>query len=150
MSRTTRQHTIAGHLAAVGLPNLHLSEAEQKEGRPGRHESDGFAVRQHLDENGALVVIAGAYGPDWFMTLAQMRYRLERPYVKCTVTDDAPGLGDHEIVVRWATSQELQARKRAEAARQAPLVAMLHQQVKAERAAAERQAIEDAGQTGLW
>ncbi|AKN68690.1 hypothetical protein QR97_01700 [Streptomyces sp. PBH53] len=149
MPRTTRPHTIAQHLTAGGLRHLTLTEAEQQEGRPARHP-DGFAVRNYVTEDGALLTAAGAYGPDWFMTLAQIRHRLEQPYVKCTVTDDAPGLGDHEVLVRWATSAELQARKRAHAARQAPLRALLRQQQRTDRAAAERQALEAAGQTGLF
>ncbi|WP_445517326.1 hypothetical protein [Streptomyces sp. NEAU-174] len=82
--------------------------------------------------------------------MREIRYRLEQPYVKCTVLSDAPGLGDHEVLVRWATSEELQARKRAQAERQAPLVALLRKQAAAEEAAAERQALEDAGQYGLF
>ncbi|MGG7574184.1 hypothetical protein [Streptomyces sirii] len=132
------------------MADLHLTEAQQKEGRPGRHETDGFALRQHHDETGTLVVIAGAYGPDWFVTMREIRHRLEQPYVKCTVLSDAPGLNDHEVLVRWATSQELVNRKRAQAQAQAPLVALLRQQDAAAKAAAERQALEDAGQSSLW
>ncbi|MFE3139711.1 hypothetical protein [Streptomyces scopuliridis] len=150
MSRTTRSHTIAGHLTAGGLTNLHLTEAVQREGHPGRHEHDGFALRQTHDTAGTLVVVAGAYGPDWFATMREIRNRLEQPHVKCTVLSDAPGLADHEVLVRWATSQELQDRKRAQAKRQAPLVALLRQQDTQAKAAAERQALEEAGQSGLW
>ncbi|MFE0058731.1 hypothetical protein [Streptomyces sp. NPDC059003] len=150
MSRTTRTHTIAKHLTAGGLTNLHLAEARQKEGSPGRHERDGFALRQVHDTAGTLVVVAGAYGPDWFATMREIRHRLEQPYVKCTVLSDAPGLADHEVLIRWATSQELQDRKRALAQQQAPLIALLRQQDAAEKAAAQRQVLEDAGQSGLW
>ncbi|MGI5337753.1 hypothetical protein ACQEVS_10290 [Streptomyces sp. CA-181903] len=150
MSRSTRPHTIAKHLTSGGFTRLDLSEAEQQEGRPGRYEHDGFAVRNYTAEDGTVLTVAGAYGPDWFMTLAQIRFRLEQPYVKCTVTDDAPGVGDHEVLVRWATSTELRARRQAQAARQAPLVAMLRRQEAAAKAAEERQALEDAGQAGLW
>ncbi|MER5301400.1 hypothetical protein ABT039_18260 [Streptomyces lasiicapitis] len=150
MPRTTRPHTIAGHLTAGGLTDLRLTEDEQHQGRPGRHEHDGFATRSYRAEDGTLLTVAGAYGPDWYMTLAQIRFRLERPYVKCTVTDDAPSLGDHEVLVRWATSAELRARRQAQAIRQAPLVRMLRQQDAAAKVAAERQALEDAGQSALW
>ncbi|WP_329317186.1 hypothetical protein OG723_44365 (plasmid) [Streptomyces sp. NBC_01278] len=150
MSRTTRLRTIARHLTSGGLTDLKLTEAEQNEGRPGRHTSDGFALRQHHDEAGDLVVIAGAYGPDWFATMREIRHRLEQPYVKCTVLSEAPGLDDHELLVRWATSAELQSRKRAQVQARAPLVALLRQQEAAAKAAADRQALEEAGQSGLW
>ncbi|RLU79928.1 hypothetical protein CTZ27_35850 [Streptomyces griseocarneus] len=150
MYRTTRSHTIAGHLTSGGLTHLDLTETEQQEGRPGRHEHDGFAVRSYRAEDSTLLTVAGAYGPDWFMTLAQIRFRLEEPYVKCMVTDDAPGLGDHEVLVRWATSGELQARRQAQAARQAPIIALLRRQDDLAKADAERQALEDAGQSALW
>ncbi|MFP3991061.1 hypothetical protein U9R90_27045 [Streptomyces sp. E11-3] len=150
MSRTTRSRTIAGHLTAGNLTDLRLTEAEQQDGHPGLYEHDGFAVRGYRPQDGTLLTAAGAYGTDWFMPLAQIRFRLEQPYVKCTVTDDAPSLGDHEVLVRWATSKELQTRKRAQAQRQALLIALLRKQAAVEKSAAERQALEDAGQSGLF
>ena len=150
MSRTTRSHTIAGHLTAGGFTHLHLTEAEQQEGQPGRHERDGFALRQHRDDAGTLVVVAGAYGPNWLRTLAEIYGRLEQPHVKCTVISDPPGIGDHEVLVRWATSEELQARKKVQAERQAPIIALMRTQENAAKAAVERQALEDAGQFGLF
>lgn len=150
MPRTTRSHTIAGHRTAGGLTNLHLTEAVQQEGHPSQHENDGFALRQIHDTAGTLVVVAGAYGPNWLRTLAEITGRLEQPYLKCAVLYGAPDLADHEVLVRWATSQELQDRKHAQAKQQAPLVALLRQQDTEAKAAAERQALEDAGQSGLW
>ncbi|MEW1677923.1 hypothetical protein AB0O47_32520 [Streptomyces noursei] len=149
MSRVTRCHTIAGHLASGGLTPLSLTGDQQRKG-PEQCEHDGFAVRQHRDAAGSLIVIAGAYGPNWLRTLSEVVGRLEQPHLKCTVIRETPEAGDHEVLVRWATSDELQARKRAEAERRAPLVALLRKQEDAERAAAERQALEDAGQSGLW
>ncbi|MYS32941.1 hypothetical protein K388_06951 [Streptomyces sp. KhCrAH-43] len=143
MPRVTRQHTVAHHLVQGGFTDLRLTEAAQKKDRPGLYREDGFAVRSYLAPDGTLLTVAGAYGPDWVMTLAQIRYRLERPYVRYTVTDDAPELRDHELLVRWATREELQARKQAEAARQAPLVAQLRRQQ------CEQDA-EDAGQSALF
>ncbi|MFF0481889.1 hypothetical protein [Streptomyces sp. NPDC004435] len=150
MSRTTRSHTIATHLTNGGLAHLRLTEAEQRDGHPGRHDADGFAVRQHTDRAGTPVVIAGAYGPDWFATMREIIHRLEQPYIRCTVLTDEPGLADHEVLVRWATSAELQERKRAQTRAQAPLLALLRQNQAAAKADAERQALEDAGQTSLW
>ncbi|WP_435057581.1 hypothetical protein [Streptomyces sp. bgisy060] len=150
MPRATRAHTIAKHLTNGGFTDLHLTEAEQHEGHPGQYDTDGFALRQHTDADGTLVAIAGAYGPDWFATMREIHYRLERPYVRCTVLTEAPGLADHEVLVRWATSAELQERKRARARTQAPIAALLRQQEAAAKAAARQQELEEAGQTGLW
>lgn len=150
MSRATRVHTIRRHLVDGGLIDLGLDESTQKAGHPAQHATDGFAARQHVDGSGALVVIVGAYGPDWFATMREARHRLEQPYVKCHVDGDAPGLADNELLVRWATSEELQARKAAEEERQAPLKALLRQGEAQQRAAEERQALEDAGQFGLF
>lgn len=69
--------------------------------------------------------------------------------MRCTVIAEAPSAADHEVMIRWATSTELQDRS-AHAQAQAPLVALLRQQDAAANAAQERQAIEDAGQSGLW
>ncbi|MEU6756067.1 hypothetical protein [Streptomyces sp. NPDC046685] len=149
MPRATRAHTVARHLTNGGFVRIELAEEQQKAG-PDIHQPEGFAVRNYVDTTQTLLTVVGAYGPDWFMTLAQIRYRLEQPYVRCTVTDDAPGLRDHELLVRWATSTELQDRKAAMAARQAPLVRLLRDQEAKARAAAERQALEDAGQSGLF
>ncbi|MFF9901329.1 hypothetical protein [Streptomyces longispororuber] len=117
---------------------------------PGGHETDGFSVRQHTDTAGTLVAIAAAFGPDWFGTLTMIHHRLEQPYVKCHVTVDAPGLADNELLVRWATSAELQERRAYAEQRQAPLKALLRQQEAAQRAAQERQDLEAAGQSGLF
>lgn len=142
MPRTTRAHTIREHLRNGGLTDLRLELEEQSAG-PDAQETDGFSVRQHTDESGTLVVVAGAYGPNWLRTLAEISGRLEQPFVKCTVIAEAPGIGDHEVLVRWATSEEQQTRRAAHKARQASLVAAL-------RAEEERQALEAAGQDLLF
>lgn len=113
--------------------------------RVGAAEADEPRVRL-----GEPVAVVGAYGPDWCTTMGEVRYRLEQPYVKCTVDGDASGLGDHEVPVRWATPEEVQARKRAQAQRQAPLVALLRKQDAAAKAAAERQALEAAATVAFW
>ncbi|MBO8189906.1 hypothetical protein [Streptomyces spirodelae] len=143
MPRVTRAHTVAHHLVQGGLTDLKLSEATQLKDRPGLYHEDGFSVRSYHAPDGTLLTVAGAYGPDWVMTRAEIRYRLEQPYIRYTVTDDAPELGDHELLVRWATGEELRARRQAAAARQAPLVALILRQ-EAEQAA------EDAGQSTLF
>ncbi|MFF4057640.1 hypothetical protein ACFYZ0_18025 [Streptomyces sp. NPDC001708] len=150
MSRATRVSTIRRHLVEGGLVDLELGEATQKAGHPARHETDGFAARQHVDAAGVLLVIVGAYGPDWFATMREVRHRLEQPYVKCHVDGDAAGLADNELLVRWATSAELQARKAAQEARQAPLKALLRKGEAQQRAAEERLSLERAGQFGLF
>ncbi|WP_409473563.1 hypothetical protein [Streptomyces sp. HC307] len=150
MSRATRVNTIRRHLVEGGLVDLELGEATQKAGHPARHETDGFAARQHVDATGALLVIVGAFGPDWFATKREARHRLEQPYVKCHVDGDVAGLADHELLVRWATSAELQARKAAQGARQAQLAALMRQQETQQRAEEQRRALEDAGQSGLF
>ncbi|MFB8120599.1 hypothetical protein ACFC51_32635 [Streptomyces sp. NPDC055962] len=143
MPSTTRAHTIRRHLVDGGLIDLGLTEREQQAG-PDGHPTDGFSVRQqHYAETGVLVVVAGAFGPFWIRTLSEISGRLEQPFVKCTVISEAPGLSDHEVLVRWATSEELRARKAAAAQRQASLAAAL-------RAVEQRQALEDAGQPGLF
>ncbi|MEU1592732.1 hypothetical protein ABZ468_07695 [Streptomyces sp. NPDC005708] len=142
MPRVTRSDSIRRHLVEGGLVNLWLGEATQKAG-PDGHDVDGFSTRAEYDETRTLAVVVGAYGPNWIRTLAEVRGRLEQPFVRCTVIADVPGLGDHEVLVRWATSAELQERKRAAAERQAPLVAQL-------RAQERRQELEDAGQGGLF
>jgi hypothetical protein len=149
MPRTTRSHTIRGHLVAGGLVDLGQTEAEQKSG-PDGHDTDGFSLRQTYDAEGTLVVAAGAYGPNWLRTLSELSGRLEQPFVKCTVIGEAPGIGDHEVLVRWATSEELQERKRVAEERQAPLKARLREQQSAQRAEEQRQELEDAGQSGLF
>lgn len=148
MTRVTRSHTIRGHLVAGGLVDLGLGEATQKAG-PDGHDVDGFSTRQHHHDD-TLVVVAGAYGPNWLRILAEITGRLESPHVKCTVISEAPELGDHEVFVRWATSEELQARKAAQAERQASLKAQLGRQEAQQRAAEQRQALEAAGQSGLF
>ncbi|MEU6462185.1 hypothetical protein [Streptomyces sp. NPDC046976] len=150
MPRATRVHTIRRHLIQGGLIDIGLDEAAQKAGCPADHETDGFSVRQTSDAAGTLIVIAAAFGPDWFATMRAIRFRLEQPYVKCHVTGDAPGLADNELLVRWATSAELQARKRAQAQAQAPLVRQFRHQEAQRRAEEKRQALEVAGQSGLF
>lgn len=123
----------------------------QAEGHPAQHETDGFAARQHVDDAGTLLVIVGAYGPDWFTTMREARHRLEQPYIKCHVDGEAPRLADNELLVRWATSAELQARAAIQEASQAPLKALLRQgEAQQQRAEEQRQALEDAGQSGLF
>ncbi|WP_181803217.1 hypothetical protein [Streptomyces shenzhenensis] len=150
MSRPTRVATIRRHLVEGGLVDLGLGEATQRAGYPARHETDGFAARQHVDATGALLVIVGAYGPDWFTTMREARHRLEQPYVKCHVDGNVLGLADNELLVRWATSAELQARKAVQEERQAPLKALLRQGEAEQRAEEERQSLERAGQFGLF
>ncbi|MEE1764457.1 hypothetical protein [Streptomyces sp. SP18BB07] len=145
MSRVTRSHTIRRHLVEGGLVDLGLDIAAQQAG-PDGHETDGFSVRQHRGEGDALVVVAGAYGPNWLRTLAEISGRLEERHIRCTVIAEAPAVADHEVLVRWATSAELQARTAAREARQAPLRRLLREQ----KANEQRQALEDAGQPGLF
>ncbi|GHH54966.1 hypothetical protein [Streptomyces candidus] len=143
MPRVTRQHTVAHHLVQGGLTDLRLTEAAQKKDRPTLYRADGFAVRSYRAPDGTPLTVAGAYGPDWVMTRAEIRNRLQQPYIRYTLTDDAPGLADHEQLVRWATAEELQARRRDAAARQAPLLSLLHRQQKEQNA-------EEAGQSALF
>ncbi|MFD9190316.1 hypothetical protein ACFWCA_19060 [Streptomyces phaeochromogenes] len=150
MPRVTRSHTIRLHLVAGGLVDLGLDEATQKAGSPARHETDGFSVRQHVDEAGTLLVIVGAYGPDWFATMREARHRLEQPYVKCHVDGNAAGLADHELMARWATSAELQDRRASAKRHQAPLKSLLRRQKAEQRAAQEQEEHEAAGQSGLF
>ncbi|WP_257004190.1 hypothetical protein [Streptomyces sp. SA15] len=53
-------------------------------------------------------------------------------------------------MVRWATSAELQTRVADQAARQAPLKALVQQGEAQQRAEDERRARESAGQFGLF
>lgn len=149
MHRVTRPHTVARRLTEGGFVRLEIAENQQKTG-PNPRGPEGFAVRNHVDPAGTLLTVVGAYGADWYMTLAQIRYRLERPYVKCTVTDDDPALADHELLVSWATAAELQSRTQAENARQAPLRALLRRQAAEQQAEDDRKAMEAAGQGGLF
>ncbi|MFF8399897.1 hypothetical protein [Streptomyces sp. NPDC016172] len=149
MPRVTRSHTIRRHLVDGGLVDLRLTEEEEKAG-PDGPDTDGFSLRQQRDEGGTLVVVAGAYGPNWLRTLAELSGRLEQRHIKCTVIAEAPGVADHEVMVRWATSAELQARAADQAARQAPLKSLLQQQEAQQRAEEEKRAFEDAGQFGLF
>ncbi|PNG19434.1 hypothetical protein C1J00_25755 [Streptomyces cahuitamycinicus] len=149
MPRVTRSHTIRRHLVDGGLVDLRLTEQEEKAGPDGQ-DADGFSLRQQRDTGGTLVVVVGAYGPNWLRTLAELSGRLEQRHIKCTVIAEGPGVADHEVMVRWATSAELQARAVDQAARQAPLKAALRQGEAQQRAAEERQALEDAGQFGLF
>lgn len=149
MSRVTRAHTVRRHLVDGGLIDLRLTDSEQQAG-PDRPEPDGFSVRQHRAENGALLVVAGAYGPNWLRTLAELSGRLEQPHVKCVVIAEARGVADHEVLVRWATSGELQARRRAQEARHAPLKALLRRQQAEARAAERQRELEASGQGGLF
>ncbi|MGW8387063.1 hypothetical protein ACWGMW_07975 [Streptomyces albidoflavus] len=149
MSRTTRAHTVRHHLVQGDLLDLRLSEEDQTTARPSAFTTDGFSLRQVTGPDGTLVVVAGAFGPDWFATMRAIRYRLERPYVRYTVSD-APGLRENELLVRWATSAELQARRAALAQQQEPVRRLLRQQQAAEQAEKQRQDLERAGQTGLF
>ncbi|MGY1502988.1 cell envelope integrity protein TolA [Streptomyces sp. QTS52] len=148
MSRTTRSHTIRGHLVDGGLIDLELDVYTQQLG-PDGHDVDGFSVRQH-HEGDTLVVATGAYGPNWLRTLSEIVGRLESPHVKCTARGQVDGLGDHEVAVRWATSEELQAHKSAEAQRTAPLRRQLREQQAVQDAEEHRQELEAAGQSGLF
>jgi hypothetical protein len=143
MSRSTRNATVRRHLVEGGLTDLRLDEAEQKAGQPDQHPADGLSLRQGFDAAGTLVVIVGAYGPNWSQTLTEITDRLESRAVKCTALRDVPELADNELMTRWATSAELQARKAA----QAPQV---QGQAAQQAAAEERHALEDAGQSGLF
>ncbi|MFI5990337.1 hypothetical protein ACIBAC_00585 [Streptomyces sp. NPDC051362] len=149
MSRVTRSHTIRRHLVDGGLTDLELSEDTQKAG-PGGHDVDGFSTRQARDDAGVLVVIAAAFGPDWFATMREIRHRLEQPYVRCHVDGDAPGLADNELMVRWATSAELLARKEHTARETAGVRQLLREQQARQDAETHRQALEAAGQSGLF
>ncbi|MEV8344500.1 hypothetical protein [Streptomyces niveus] len=141
MSRVTRSGTIRRHLVDGGLIDLRLDASEQQAG-PDGHDVDGFSCRQY-HEGDTLLVAVGAYGPNWLRTLAEVSGRLESPHVRCTVRGQVDGLGDHEVAVHWATSEELRARKAAAAQRQAPLRRQLREQQAV-------QELEAAGQSGLF
>lgn len=151
MSRATRSATIRRRLVEGGLIDLGLDEAAQKAG-PAEYDGDGFSTRQH-HHGDTLVVIAGAYGPNWLRTLVEVTGRLESPHVKCTVLS-LPELGDHEVIVRWSTSAELQARKAAQAAHRAELKQESSRREARERAEDGRRELEaagcDTGQPGLF
>ncbi|MFB6629933.1 hypothetical protein ACFCWY_08565 [Streptomyces sp. NPDC056362] len=149
MTRVTRAHTIRTHLRNGGLVDLRLDPEEQLAG-PAAQDTNGFSLRQHTEADGTLVVIAAAFGPDWFGTLTMISHRLEQPYVKCHVTGESPVLAENELLVRWATSEELRARRAYEEQRQAPLKAALRRQAAVQRAEEGRQALEDSGQSGLF
>jgi hypothetical protein len=87
--------------------------------------------------------VAGAYGPNWLATLAEMHSWLQQPRVGYTVIDDAPGLREHELLVRWASREELQPGRLAAAERRAALRAQTRSQQ------AEQEA-EAAGQSPLF
>ncbi|MFE7072641.1 hypothetical protein ACFU96_21420 [Streptomyces sp. NPDC057620] len=148
MPRVTRAHTIRRHLVDGGLLDLELDYAQQETG-PDGHDTEGFSLRQQYDEAGMLVV-AGAYGPNWLRTLSEISGRLEQPFVKCVVIAEAPGVADHEVMTRWATSAELQARRASAELRQAPIKALLRRQEAEQRATQEREDLEAAGQSGLF
>ncbi|MCD9903204.1 hypothetical protein LUR56_31125 [Streptomyces sp. MT29] len=57
MSKTTRVAAIERHLVNGGFTYLGLTLAEQEQG-PNVSEDEGFALRQHTDEAGTLVVVA--------------------------------------------------------------------------------------------
>ncbi|MGW0033044.1 hypothetical protein ACWDXD_24910 [Streptomyces sp. NPDC003314] len=149
MPRSTRAHTIDNHLHAGGFVHLRLDLTQQRSG-PDGHDTDGFATRQLVDADGVLVVAVGAYGPNWLRNLEEIGSYLERPHVRCTVLGEAPGIEEHEVLVRWATSEELRARRASQAARTAEVVAGLRRQEAAQRAEEGRRALEAAGQAGLF
>ncbi|MFZ3557122.1 hypothetical protein [Streptomyces sp. BH055] len=150
MTRTTRTPAIAKHLQEGGFNWLDVRWDEQRDTDPDAVGEKRFATRQDHDQDGTYVVVVGAYGPDWLATLGKMRGHLEYPHGKCFVDYDAPCTADHEVMVRWATSAELQAAKSAHKQRQAPLIEQRRQREAEEKAAAARQALEDAGQSGLF
>ncbi|MEU5978478.1 hypothetical protein [Streptomyces sp. NPDC047315] len=150
MSRATRAHSIRRHLVDGGIVDLGLTVDEQKTSHPTQYDTNGFAARQHVDDAGVLLVIVGAYGPDWSATMREVRHQLEQPHVKCHVDGEAPVLADHELLVRWATGAELKARRAAQEARQAPLKALMRQQEAQQRAENEKRDLERGGQFGLF
>lgn len=150
MSRATRVSAIRRHLVQGGLVDFGLGEARQKATPPSTRPT-GSPPDSTSTTAGTLLVIVGAYGPDWFTTMREARHRLEQPYIKCHVDGEAPRLADNELLVRWATSAELQARAAIQEASQAPLKALLRQgEAQQQRAEEQRQALEDAGQSGLF
>ncbi|MCD9903205.1 hypothetical protein LUR56_31130 [Streptomyces sp. MT29] len=82
--------------------------------------------------------------------LAEIVGRLEQRHVKCVVIAEAPGVADHEVMVRWATAAEMRAREAAQEARQAPVTALLRRREAEQRAEEQRRALEEAGQCGLF
>ncbi|RZF02684.1 hypothetical protein [Streptomyces albidoflavus] len=147
--RTTRVHTVQRHLANGGLIDLGLDQKEQIDGRPEQYETDGFAARQVVVD-GVLLVVVGAYGPNWLRTLTEICGRLESRHVKCTAEAFASGLADHEVLVRWATSAELRARAQAQAERAKDVRDLIRQLDARSAAEEELRAREAAGQSGLF
>ncbi|MFF4283013.1 hypothetical protein ACFY0Z_30050 [Streptomyces kronopolitis] len=144
--RVTRAHTVADHLIKGGFTKLRLTEREQATG-PSAAQQEGFCVRNFRTPAGILVTVVGVYGPDWVMTSAAVKHRLN---IRYTTTGEAPGLEVHESMVRWATATELRARRRHEQARVAPVAALIRRQEARARAEAAQQALADAGQGGLF
>ncbi|MFE7965369.1 hypothetical protein ACFU0X_20435 [Streptomyces cellulosae] len=146
--RVTRVHTIRRHLDQGGLLDLNLSREEQARG-PEAQERDGYSARQ-ATRDGALMVVVGAYGPNWVRTCAELTGRLESSRVRCTVAREADGLEEHELLVRWATSEELHQRRRQTDERTAGVRALVRRQKAQARAEEERRALEDAGQESMF
>lgn len=144
-TRATRVHTIRRHLDEGGLHDLQLTQEERRRGPDGT-DQDGYTATR----DGVLMVVVGAYGPNWLRTLSELCGRLEAGHVKCTVIRDDPALGDHEVLTRWATSAELQARRAALAEETSEIRALVRRQREQQRAEEERRALEDAGQTSMF
>ncbi|MEU9481934.1 hypothetical protein [Streptomyces sp. NPDC048191] len=143
MQQFTRPDTVDRGLVQGGFTMLVLTEAQQKEALPTAYSVDAFCTRTYRTSDGTLLTVAGAYGPNWYATLAGMQNWLQQPSVGYTVTDDAPGLREHELLVRWATAEELQPRRLAAAERRATLRAQ-------ERRRQAEQEAEAAGQSALF
>jgi hypothetical protein len=143
MQQFTRPDTVDHHLIQGGFTMLWLTEAQQKKDRPTLHHVDAFCTRTYRAPDGTLLTVAGAYGPNWYATLAEMQKWLQQPSVGYTVIVEAPDLREHEVLVRWATREELQPRRQAATEERAALRA------EARRQQAERDA-EDAGQASLF
>jgi len=146
--RATRVHTVRRHLDSGGLHDLNLSPEERRRGPDGQ-ERDGYTAHQ-TTRDGTLMVVVGAYGPNWLRTLNELAGRLEAGHVKCTAIPDAPGLEGHELLTRWATSEELHARRAAREGQASGVRAQVRRQQAQQRAEEERRALEDAGQTSMF
>ncbi|GHH25624.1 hypothetical protein [Streptomyces rubradiris] len=143
MRQFTRPDTVNRQLVNGGFTDLAIPWDRQEKDQPTLYRVDGFSTRPYRTSDGTLLAVAGAYGPNWLATLAEMNNWLQQPQAGYTVIGDVPGLGEHEVLVRWATSDELQPRRAAAAERRAALRAQ-------ERRTQARRQAEEAGQASLF
>ncbi|MDW8804336.1 hypothetical protein P1P68_05905 [Streptomyces scabiei] len=143
MKQFTRPDLVNRDLTKGGFTYLAIMWSQQEGMRPTDYHVDGFCTRPHHTPDGTLLTVAGAYGPNWTATLAEMQRWLQQPSVGYTPDGDAPGLREHELLIRWATLEERQARRQAAAERQAV------RRAEERRQQAEQEA-EAAGQSALF